>query len=103
MVLQLFRCLRTCIQGRGQGAAGRREETQPPLAGADGRHEATVPEALQSLLDIQGIGPKTVRYLYEGGFTTIAQIRAASEEELASVEGVGQRAAAILKRSLTPQ
>jgi len=63
--------------------------------------EAEAPDdALAPLLEINGIGPKTVQHLHEGGYTTMEAVRAAGEEELAAVQGVGRRAAATLKRAL---
>lgn len=99
MFVQLLRCLCNCLPGRkpsrdrDMSAAAPRERT--PRAGGG------IPEELQSLLDIPGIGPKTVQYLHEGGYASLADIRAASEEELAAVEGVGPRAGAALKKALS--
>ncbi len=56
--------------------------------------------ALAPLLEINGIGPKTVQHLYEGGYTTVEAVRAAAEDDLAAVEGVGRRAAVTLKQGL---
>lgn len=78
------------------GAAQARTEAPPPQPEAP-----AAPEELHTLLDIPGIGPKTVQYLAEGGYTTLAQVRAASESELAAVDGVGPRAAAALKSALS--
>lgn len=58
-------------------------------------------EALAPLMEINGIGPKTVQHLYDGGYTTVEAVRAADEDALAAVEGVGRRAAVTLKQGLT--
>jgi predicted flap endonuclease-1-like 5' DNA nuclease len=66
----------------------------------DGAGERGVPQALAPLLEINGIGPKTVQHLHEGGYTTVDAVRNADEDDLAAVEGVGHRAAITLKQGL---
>jgi len=56
--------------------------------------------ALAPLLEINGIGPRTVDHLAEGGYTDVEAVRAASEDDLAAVAGVGRRAARTLKAAL---
>lgn len=106
-VLQILRCFCRCLQGgRRNGTAPRADRRAPSAAPSSPSRERTTRagetfEALDPLLSIQGIGPKTIRYLHEGGYTTVDQVRAASEEDLAAVDGVGPRAAGILKRGLS--
>lgn len=104
MVLQLFRCLIACLTGRQetsrQGEGARKRAGEAAALGQPRQPEDTLPDALRPLLAIPGIGPKTVRYLAEGGYTSVADVRAASEEDLAAVEGVGPRAAEVLKQAL---
>jgi ERCC4-type nuclease len=99
MFVQLLRYLCNCLPGRKPGG-GRDMRAAAPREGAT-RAGGAIPEELKSLLDIPGIGPKTVRYLHDGGYASLTDIRAASEEELAAVEGVGPRAAAALKKALS--
>lgn len=90
---QLLRCLCSCVPKRKDGhRPGMPEEPQ--------RAGETVPPGMAPLLDVEGIGPRTVQYLVEGGFTSVEQVRLASRDELAAVPGVGGRAAELLKRAL---
>lgn len=98
MIVRMLRCLWNCRPGRRPPAG-----EEGPTAGARTASEMAgqVTEELQTLLDIPGIGPKTVQYLHEGGYARIADIREATEADLAAVEGVGPRAAAALKKALS--
>lgn len=96
MVLQLFRCLGNCLMRRREEP----DEARVESAASGPAPDADLPDGLRPLLAIPGIGPKTVRYLADAGYTSVAEVRAASEEDLAAVEGVGPRAAATLKRAL---
>ncbi|SDF46433.1 Helix-hairpin-helix domain-containing protein [Limimonas halophila] len=78
----------------GEAAPGGEAPTE---RGAD---ERGVPQALAPLLEINGIGPKTVQHLHDGGYTTVDAVRAADEDDLAAIEGVGRRAAITLKQGL---
>ncbi len=101
MVLQLFRCLTNCLSRRSQAV---REGESPPESAPSRqpRHRGdAVPEGLRPLLAIPGIGPRTLGYLAKGGYTSVAEVRAASEEDLAAVDGVGARGALILKQGLS--
>lgn len=66
-----------------------------------GRHRrARKSQALAGeLLRIPGVGPKTARLLWDH-FGSLADMAAASEEDLASIEGVGAGRATVLRRHL---
>ncbi|MFP4626672.1 MAG: 50S ribosomal protein L32e [Natronomonas sp.] len=51
----------------------------------------------EELTDISGVGESKAETLVEAGFETIDDIREASQDDLASVEGVGQALAARIK------
>lgn len=90
---QLLRCLCSCVP-KSKGAHRSAGPGEPQPTGE------TVPPDMAPLLDIEGIGPRTVQYLVEGGFTSVEQVRLASQDELAAIPGVGGRAAELLKRAL---
>ena len=52
---------------------------------------------LEALTDISGVGDAKADALREAGFETVADIRAASQEELAEADGVGNALAARIK------
>lgn len=62
-------------------------------------HYSTVPgnETTRSLTDIQGVGPKKAKYLRDAGYTTVEDVRRASQAELANVNGIGMALAARIK------
>jgi large subunit ribosomal protein L32e len=69
-------------------------------AGADEETEADeteVEEADRDLEDISGVGSSKADSLREAGFETVADLRAASQEDLADVEGIGNALAARIK------
>ena len=43
------------------------------------------------LRSIAGVGPKTAQALAEAGYKTTADLKAASEEELLAVKGIGKK------------
>lgn len=94
MLLRMLCRLWNCRPVAGREPAA--EASPPRSAGGE-----TPPEDLRALLDIPGVGPKTVQYLAQAGYTTLAQVRAASEAELAAIDGVGPRAAAALRSALS--
>lgn len=96
MLAPLLRCLCRCRPGRGP----RRESASPATGGAAEAAAEPIPPELQPLLEIEGIGPRTVRYLMEAGYREVAQVRQATRAQLAAVDGVGPRAAELLKRGL---
>ncbi|QLG63342.1 50S ribosomal protein L32e [Halorarum salinum] len=54
-------------------------------------------EAVESLEDISGVGPSKADALREAGYETVEDVKAASQSELADVEGVGNALAARIK------
>jgi len=54
----------------------------------------------QELTDIGGVGESTAEALREAGFETVADVRAAAEDELTEVPGVGAALAARIKTDL---
>ncbi len=67
------------------------------------RLRAEVPASLVELLDIPGLGPKTVRQLHEElGIATMAQLRAAAEEgRIRTVRGLSQRTEKLILDGIT--
>jgi large subunit ribosomal protein L32e len=59
----------------------------------------TNPESLET---VEGIGPKTASALRAAGYRTIADLRSASRNELAVVEGMGTARADSIKRAAAP-
>lgn len=53
------------------------------------------------LTSLPGVGRKTAKALYQGGFCTIDQLRVAPAEQLATVPGVGKATAAKIKAALS--
>jgi large subunit ribosomal protein L32e len=51
----------------------------------------------QDLTDISGVGPAKADALREAGFETVEDVKAASQEELAETEGIGNALAARIK------
>ncbi|MFC6824354.1 50S ribosomal protein L32e [Halopelagius fulvigenes] len=54
-------------------------------------------DEIQELEDISGVGPSKAEALREAGYETIEDVKAASQSELADVEGVGNALAARIK------
>jgi hypothetical protein len=54
-----------------------------------------------SLMSLPGVGRKTAKALYQGGFHSIDQLRVMSEDKLAAVPGVGKATAAKIKAALS--
>ncbi|QLG26141.1 50S ribosomal protein L32e [Halorarum halophilum] len=54
-------------------------------------------EDIESLEDISGVGPSKADALREAGYETVEDVKAASQSELADVEGVGNALAARIK------
>ena len=54
-------------------------------------------DELQELTDIGGVGPSKAEALEAAGFESVEDVRAASEDELAEVEGIGNALAARIK------
>ncbi len=54
-------------------------------------------EELEALTDISGVGESKADVLREAGYGTIKDVRAASQDELADVEGIGNALAARIK------
>ncbi len=52
---------------------------------------------IQELTDISGVGDSKAEALEEAGFDTVDQIRGASQDELANVDGIGMALAARIK------
>ncbi len=48
-----------------------------------------MPEDLEDLEDIRGVGPAKADALRDAGFETVADVQAATEDELAEVSGIG--------------
>mgnify|MGYP000557278598 CR=1 FL=1 len=94
MFAQLMRCICSCVPRRNGAGGDRSAVAQPPQG------ETQVPPALAPLLDIEGIGRRTVQYLADAGYASVEQVRRADRDELAAVEGVGPRSAEVLKRAL---
>ena len=65
----------------------------------DGADEADTEDedAYEALTDISGVGASKAEALEEAGFETVDDVREASQEELADVEGIGQALAARIK------
>ncbi len=49
--------------------------------------------ALEEITRLEGVGEKTARAIYEGGFASVAEIAGTTPEELATVPGVGEKTA----------
>jgi large subunit ribosomal protein L32e len=58
--------------------------------------EADEPE-IEELTDISGVGPSKADALRDAGYDTVDHVRGASQDELASVDGVGMALAARIK------
>jgi len=69
-------------------------EAEPADAAAD---EAEPVEDYEDLTDISGVGDSKADALREAGYETVADVRGASQDELAEVEGVGMALAARIK------
>ena len=54
-------------------------------------------DEIQELEDISGVGPSKAESLREAGYETVEDVKAASQSELAQVEGVGNALAARIK------
>ena len=54
-------------------------------------------EEIQELEDISGVGPSKAEALREAGYESIEDVKAASQSELADVEGIGNALAARIK------
>jgi large subunit ribosomal protein L32e len=54
-------------------------------------------DEIQALEDISGVGPSKAEALREAGYETIEDVKAASQSELADVEGIGNALAARIK------
>lgn len=98
MLSWLLGCLCRCRPG-----ARRTGRTVPPgeteAVGAGPAEEAAGRD-LDSLRDVQGVGPKTVEHLREAGFRSVEDVRAASESTLARVPGLSERTARAIKAAL---
>ena len=53
------------------------------------------------LTSLPGVGRKTAKALYDGGFHTVDQLRAASADKLAAVPGLGKATIAKIKAALS--
>lgn len=51
------------------------------------------------LAELEGVGPTTAKRLYEGGFRSVEDVRAASDADLLAVKGVGKAMVAKIRRS----
>lgn len=71
----------------------RRNERIRVLEGGEDEYEAR-----QSLEKLPGVGSKTAGQLYDAGFKTRTQARAASIEELHEIEGIGAKLASDISR-----
>ncbi|MFB6252456.1 MAG: 50S ribosomal protein L32e [Halobellus sp.] len=59
--------------------------------------EAENDDAIESLEDISGVGPSKADALREAGYESVDDVKAASQSELADVDGVGNALAARIK------
>lgn len=98
MLSWLLGCLCRCRPGARRGERNApRGETE--AAGAAPTGTASGGD-LDSLRDIQGVGPKTVEHLREAGFRSVEDVRAASESALARIPGLSERTARAIKTAL---
>lgn len=56
-------------------------------------------EAIKQLTTIDGVGKAKAKILYDAGFETIESVKNASEEEIASIKGIGEKLAQRIKAS----
>lgn len=104
MLTWLLGCLCRCRPG----ARRKWETTAPgsPGAGAAAAEETPAAEpgpavqGLAALRDIPGVGPRTVQHLYDAGYHSVDDVRAASEGALARVPGVSRRLARTIREAL---
>lgn len=54
----------------------------------------------RSLVDVDGVGPATAESLRDGGFETVADLRAATRDDLTDVDGIGPAKADQIKRDV---
>ena len=95
----------TKLPGVGKGTAAKIEEIL--RTGRLAQHQELreqVPPGLMALLDIQGLGPKTVARLWkDGGVTSVDELREAlaqRADELESIEGLGKKKVAQLAEAV---
>lgn len=74
------------------------EELAPDGEDADEEADDTDEEPeIEELTDISGVGDSKAETLREAGYNTVDQVRGASQEELADVDGIGMALAARIK------
>ena len=73
------------------------EAEESELDEADEAEEAEVDEDASDLEDISGVGPSKADALREAGYESIEDLQAASQAELAEIEGIGNALAARIK------
>ncbi len=93
----------TAIDGVGKGTAQRAAEYLE--TGGIAEHAelvAQIPEGLMDLLDIPGLGPKTIALLWrEGGVESLDDLKAKlDDDELAALPGLGGRKLENLRKSI---
>ncbi len=65
------------------------ESTEEAKVEKPKKTELTKVEVLEMFQEIEGVGPTMAEKLYDGGYKSIKQLEAASQDELLKVEGVG--------------
>ncbi|WP_336364470.1 50S ribosomal protein L32e [Halalkalicoccus salilacus] len=81
----------------GDEEVGEAEETEEDEAATPSEDEEAAPDDPVELTDISGVGDAKADALREAGFETVEDVKAASQDELADVEGVGNALAARIK------
>lgn len=69
-------------------------------AGTSGAEAGDGGDADRTLTDVDGVGPATAESLRDAGFASVADLRAASRDDLADVDGIGPAKADQIKRDL---
>ncbi|QDU72840.1 DNA polymerase/3'-5' exonuclease PolX [Mucisphaera calidilacus] len=95
------------LDGIGKGVAGRIAEwAQTGRVGELDELRERVPEGLPGLLNVPGLGPKTVQLLWkEAGVASVEDLKSALEDEervaaVASIKGMGKKKLEGLRKSL---
>lgn len=73
------------------------EETEIEETATPSEDEEAAPDDRVELTDISGVGDAKADALVEAGFETVEDVKAASQDELAEIEGIGNALAARIK------
>jgi ERCC4-type nuclease len=102
MLMRLFDCLLRCPP---VGRRARTASEQEMSTDVDEHDRAPEPDAADQrsqdeMAKLPGVDTRTARLLYEAGFTTVEDLRAASQADLMKIPGIGKATARKIKQAL---